>query len=292
MDIKNLRAFYFVGKYGSLPRAANYLKLTSPAISVQLKKLEKELRVKLFDRYPNKLVLTDRGRTLLSDVSRILDSLSKLQDVASQVPDLASEKLTIALGSDLAKFLAPQIAVFSERHPRFQLTILSKPSETLSLLLAGTVDVAIGWFPQIPRTLTRQTLFKSSLYLIFPANHLLTRRKRIVLEDVAAFSLILPSSRTAARRVVDSGFYSSGVEIKNILEVGSCESIVEFVRRNIGIGFVHDICFPKDGTSDIQSYDMGEELGRLEVSLVYKESVRSQSAYRALIDGFCKRGRK
>lgn len=292
MELKNLRAFYFVGKYGSLPKAANYLKLTSPAISVQLKKLEKELRVKLFDRHPNKLVLTDKGRILLNEVSRILDSLTKLQDVASQAPHVASEKLTIALGSDLPKFLAPKIAVFSQKHPHLQFTIVSKPSETLSLLLAGTVDVAIGWFPQIPRTLQKKTLFDSKLYLIFPANHFLAGKKKIFLDDVAAFPLILPSSRAAARRVVDSGFYSSGIEIKNVLEVGTCESILEYVRRDIGIGFVHDICLPKDGAKDIRSYDMGNELGTIEVSLIYKESILRQSSYQALIDSFCKPRRK
>jgi LysR family nitrogen assimilation transcriptional regulator len=288
MEIKNLRAFYFVGKYGSLPKAASYLKVTSPAISVQLKKLEKELRVKLFERHPNKLVITDKGRILLDQVSQILDSLTTLQDLASQAPPAAAEKLTIALGSDLPKFLAPQIAAFSQKNPGIQLTIVSKPSETLSLLLAGSVDVAIGWFPQIPRTLQKRTLFNSSLYLIFPAKHSLVYRKKIDLKDVAAFPLILPSSRVAARRIVDSGFYSNGVEVKNVLEVGTCESILEFVRRDIGIGFVHDICFPKNRVKDIRCYDMGKELGTIEVSLVYKESIRNQRSYQALIDSFCK----
>ena len=292
MELKNLRAFYFVGKYGSLPKAANFLKVTSPAISVQLKKLEKELRVKLFERHPNRLVLTDRGRSLLNEVSHILDSVTKLQDEAAQAPEAPSEKLTIGLGSDLPKFLAPQIASFSQKHPRLQLTIVSKPSETLSLLLAGSVDLAIGWFPQIPRTLQKKTLFNSRLYLIFRADHFLASKKNILLDDVAAFPLILPSSRVAARRVVDSGFYSRGVEIKNVLEVGTCESILEFVRRDIGIGFVHDICFPKADAKDIRSYDMGNELGTIEVSLVYKESILSQSSYQALIDSFCKPGRK
>jgi DNA-binding transcriptional LysR family regulator len=288
MEIKNLRAFYFVGKYGSLPKAATYLKLTPPAISIQLKKLEQELRVKLFERHANRLVLTDKGRTLLNEVSRILDSLTTLQEFASQAPPAASEKLTIALGSDLPKFLAPQIAAFSQEHPRLQLTIVSKPAETLSLLLAGSVDLAIGWFPQIPRTLQKRALFNSSLYLIFPSKHSLSSKKKIRLDDIAAFPLILPSSRVAARRIVDSGFYSSGVEIKNVLEVGTCESILEFVRRDIGIGFIHDICFPQSGVKDIRSYDMGNELGTIEVSLVYKESILSHSAYRALIESFCK----
>ncbi|MGH7834819.1 MAG: LysR family transcriptional regulator [Candidatus Binatia bacterium] len=288
MDFRNLRAFYFVGRYGSLPKAASYLKLTLPAISIQVKKLEEELRVKLFDRHPNKLVLTEKGRVLLEEASRILDSVTKLQQTAAQTTRDATEKLTLALGSDLPKFLAPQIAAFSQKHPLVQLTIISKPSETLSLLLAGAVDVAIGWFPQIPRTLQKRTLFNSKLYLIFPTNHPLACKSRLSLEQIAAFPLILHSSQAAARRVVDSAFYSSGIEIKNVLEVGTCESIMEYVRRGIGIGFVHDICLPKHGVREIQSRNMRRELGAIEVSLVYKQSVAIQPPYRALIESLCR----
>ena len=288
MDFRNLRAFYFVGRYGSLPKAASYLKLTLPAISIQVKKLEEELRVKLFDRHPNKLVLTEKGRVLLEEASRILDSVTKLQQTAAQTTRDATEKLTLALGSDLPKFLAPQIAAFSQKHPLVQLTIISKPSETLSLLLAGAVDVAIGWFPQIPRTLQKRTLFNSQLYLIFPTNHPLACKSRLSLERIAAFPLILHSSRAAARRVVDSAFYSSGIEIKNVLEVGTCESITEYVRQGIGIGFVHDICLPKHGAREIQSRNMRRELGTIEVSLVYKQSVAIQPPYRALIESLCR----
>jgi Bacterial regulatory helix-turn-helix protein, lysR family len=60
MDFRNLRSFYLISKYGTLLKAANYLKITLAAVSVQLKKLEDELRAKLFERHTNKLLLTEK----------------------------------------------------------------------------------------------------------------------------------------------------------------------------------------------------------------------------------------
>jgi DNA-binding transcriptional LysR family regulator len=287
VDLKTLRAFYFVGKYGGLLKAANYLKVTSPAISVQLKKLEKELHVTLFERRPNRLVLTEKGRLVLKEVSDILESITKLQSISAQTVHASTEKLTIGLGSDLPKFLAPQIASFSRKHPEVQLTIVSRPFQTLSLLLSGAVDVAIGWFPHIPRMVQKRPLFNSSLHLIVPQDHPLARKKRISLEDTASFRLILHSTSAFARRVVDEVFYRSGIEITNALEVGTCESIVEYVRRGVGIGFVHDICLPKKAEKEIRVRDMRGMVGTVEVAIIYKESIARQPSYHALIESLC-----
>jgi len=283
MDPRKLRAFYYVGKYGSLLTAANYLKVSSPAISVQLKALEKELQVKLFHRYPNRLVLTEHGRLLLNKASRVFEAMTQFEETASQAPQTDSELLTIALGSDLPKFLAPQIAAFSRSHPRLRMTIISRPSETLSLLLEGAVDVAIGWFPKVPRALQKRTLFDSKMYLVFPRNHPLSRKQNVSLADIASFRLILHARTAAARRVVDSRFHDNGIEIDNMLEVGTCEAIATFVRLGVGIGFIHDICLPKRRDRSMGWVDMSPKLGTLEVSLVYKKSTASRSSYQALI---------
>jgi len=283
MDPRKLRAFYYVGKYGSLLTAANYLKVSSPAISVQLKALEKELQVKLFHRKPNRLILTEHGRLLLNKASRVFEAMTQFEETASQAPQTDSELLTIALGSDLPKFLAPQIAAFSRSHPRLRMTIISRPSETLSLLLEGAVDVAIGWFPKVPRALQKRTLFDSKMYLVFPRNHPLSRKQNVSLADIASFRLILHARTAAARRVVDSRFHDNGIEIDNILEVGTCEAIATFVRLGVGIGFIHDICLPKRRDRSMGWVDMSPKLGTLEVSLVYKKSTASRSSYQALI---------
>jgi DNA-binding transcriptional LysR family regulator len=284
MDLKNLRAFHFVGRYGSLKVAANYLKVTSPAISLQIKKLERELRVQLFDRYPNRLVLTQTGAGLLKQTGVILDALSKLQDSATRGSPGYSEKLTIAFSTDLPKHFAPRIAAFSRSHPDLRLTILSRyPREAVPLLTDGAIDAAIGWFAKVPPDIQKKPLFTSRMHLIFPPRHLLARRKKRSLADIAHYRLVLHTSPTPTRKLVDAALSRYGVEAENILEAGTCDTIMEFVELGLGIGFVHDTCLLRQPRK-LQSIDMTGDVGTMEVSVIYRKSAAANSLHRSLID--------
>lgn len=284
MDLKKLRAFYAVGEHGSLRKAAKHLRLTSPAISVQLKKLEKELGTPLFTRRSNRLFLTEQGRVVLNEARHVFEALTKFKEAISVEPQIYSGKLTISVGTDLSKFFAPRVAAFSQKHPALRITVLSRPSaEALSSLLEGAVDVAIGWFPKVPRGIQKRPLLHSTMHLIIPNDHPLSRKKKPSLREVAGTRVILHRGRAAARRLIDSSFHESGIELDNILEVEICESIIEFVRLGIGVGFVHAICLPKP-VNLFRSLDMRREFGTIEISMIYRRSLMSQPSYQAFID--------
>ena len=180
MELEQLRTFYFVAKYGTLPGQVNYLKLTIPAISLRLKKLEQNLNAKLFYRYPNRLELTDKGHLFLRQVGHVFDAIDKLNKRPSlHIPGSYSGKLTISLGRDLARFFAPQIASFSQNHPLLRMTILSRSSpETLPLIAEGSVDLGIGRFLKCPRGIQKKLLLDSRIYLVLPKNHPLVRKRQ------------------------------------------------------------------------------------------------------------------
>ena len=284
MDLRHLRAFHFVGKYGSLKMAANYLKLTSAAISLQIKKLERELRVQLFDRHPNKLILTQTGAVLLKQAGAILEACSKLQDSATKGSHGYSEKLTIAFGSDLPKHFAPRIAAFSQSHPDLRLTILSRyPREAVPLLADGAIDAAVGWFAKVPPDIQKQSLFTSRMQLIFPPGHPLAHKKKLPLTDIANYRLVLHTGPTPTRKLVDAALSRHGIEAENILEAGTCDTIMEFVELGLGIGFVHDTCLLRQARK-LQSVDMTSDVGTMEVSVIYRKSAAAKPLHRSLID--------
>jgi DNA-binding transcriptional LysR family regulator len=138
MDLRQLRAFYLVGKYGNLAKAGNYLQLTPPAISIQLKKLENELQVRLFEHRPNKLILTDKGRVLLREIKNVFDALNQMQVALGGKSDAYEETIAIAFGRQRARAFAPQIAAFKKKYPRLKISIHSKTSsEAIAMLLDG-----------------------------------------------------------------------------------------------------------------------------------------------------------
>lgn len=75
MELNQLKAFVLVAQKGGLIEAANRLKLTPSGISLRIKRLEHEIGICLFERKPNKLILTEEGRAFLTRVKRILDDL-------------------------------------------------------------------------------------------------------------------------------------------------------------------------------------------------------------------------
>lgn len=284
MDLKQLRAFHFVGKCGSIKMAGNYLKLTSPAISLQIKKLERDLRVQLFERHPNKLVLTQAGTILLKQTEAVLDAVSRLQDSATKGSHSYSEKLTIAFGADLPKHFAPRIAAFSQNHPSLRLTILSRyPREAVPLLIDGAIDAAVGWFAKVPPEIQKQALFISRMRLIFPPRHPLAHRKRLQLADITKYRLVLHTSPTPTRKVVDAALSRYCIEAENILEAGTCDTIMELVELGLGIGFVHDTCLLRQSRK-LQSFDMASQVGTMEVSVIYRKTAVAKSLHRSLID--------
>ena len=285
MELEQLRTFYLVAKYGTLPRAANYLKLTIPAISLRLKKLEQDLNAKLFYRYPNRLELTDQGRLFLQQVGHVFDAIDKLRESIAPNPGSYSGKLTISLGRDLARFFAPQIASFSRNHPLLRIAVLSRSSpETLPLVAEGCVDLGIGRFLKCPRGIQKKLLLDSRIYLVLPRNHPLVRKRPIAPTDLSKYRLLLHAEGAGTRKLIDAGFAQSGVEISNILEVGTCESIIELVHRGVGIGLVHDICLPVRKGKALARIQMNEIFKPIEVSIIYKASAFSRPPCRALIE--------
>jgi DNA-binding transcriptional LysR family regulator len=285
MNLTELRSFYLVCKYGSLAKAANFLKLSPAAISLQIKRLESELFAEIFERRPNKLLLTDKGRVLLKEANHVFDAVAKLQEAVAAGPNAYREKISIAFGRHRARIFAAPIAAFSRKHPHVRISVYSKTSaEAISMLVSGDLDIGISSLPKVPRGIQKRKLLDNKLFLIFPSGHPLAKKRAIALDDLPLYPLILHPNEETTRKLIDSSFSARGIEIENVLEVGHCESIVEFVRLGLGVGFVHGMCLPMLPRENIKWYDMTNEFGRLELSLIYKKASMGKLSHRALIE--------
>ena len=175
MELRNLKAFYLVAKRGGLFRAAREMGVTPAALSLRLKHLELEIDVKLFERRPNRLVLTEDGSFFLNHVQRILEDIDNSVSLIHASKGTIAGNVSVALGGDIALVLAPYIAGFVKKNPQVRLRILSCSSpDTLELVLEDKVEVGIGRFQKLPRTLKKIHLFTSSLVAIYPKGHPLT----------------------------------------------------------------------------------------------------------------------
>jgi DNA-binding transcriptional LysR family regulator len=267
MNFTELKAFCLVANEGTLQHAAESLKLTPGAISLQISRLEAEIGIKLFQRTPNKLLLTDAGRTFLNQTQRLLQDFER---AVTLVRGGNTGSIVVTSGNDMAQFLAPRIAAFLKDNPLVNMSILTRSSpESLGLVLEGKADFGIGKFSTLPRSISRIRLFTSGIVALYPKGHALSRIKQVSLRDLVGYGLIVLPQNSETRSVIEKVFWNHGLEMKKVLEAGGCSVIREYVELRLGVGLVHEICVRgKRGTLCIA--DVKRLFPQYDVVLIYR----------------------
>jgi len=289
MELNQLKAFFLVAQKGGLVGAANRLKVTPSGISLRIKRLEREIGASLFDRKPNKLILTERGQVFLTRVKRILDDLESAVSLPERDEGAYSGNVSIALGSDLQPFLAPRIAAFVQSHPTVKLSLSARDSTSaLQLVMDDEVDIGIGRFAAVPPSLQKTHLFFTALQAIYPKDHPLLLFKKPTLRDLGSHALILLPPRSATRRAIDKTLATGGVETKRIIEAGGCFGIKQLVKLHLGIGLVHDICMITDKDRDLHVIDVSHLFPKFEVCVIHKKNRNLTLAQKTLVETLLK----
>jgi DNA-binding transcriptional LysR family regulator len=283
MDIARLRAFQLVARYGSLRSAAAHLKLTIPAVSVKISRLEDDLGVKLFERLPNKLILTAAGARFLPNVDAIFEHAEHaLVDLSSR---RIVGRLSVSVGNDLSTFFAPPISRYVNENPGVELSLqIYRSDEAVAALLRGEIDVAIGVFPQCPPGLNREVVFKTTLAALIPREHALASRRRVKMRDLVGQALILPPGWTETRKLIDRDLVGSSVQIGRYLEVVNCATAKVFVEQGAGIAIVHSLCVSDEHSATIRRLDFGSQFGRIDFCAAYRKNAAKSAIVSGLLD--------
>jgi DNA-binding transcriptional LysR family regulator len=256
------------------------LKLTPAAVSIQLKKLEQEVGVKLFDRYPNKLVLTAKGRVFANEVKQIFATLDRAVASISQRSGDYPVKISLSLANDASRFFIPRIGSLIQRKPHLRIAILLRSSsETLSLVQSGEIDFGIGRYRKIPAGIQRLRLFDDRILLIFPLENPPPWIHPVRLQELAKCRLFLLTRASTTRKLIDASLMSKNINLDDIIEVSTCQAGIEFVRLGLGVGLFHKICVSAAADKDLGLIDMSKFFGRSEVSLIYRSRMHLSLAH-------------
>ncbi len=293
MDTRSLKAFCLVARHSTLSRAAGAMRLSSAAISLQIKKLEVELGFSLFNHRPNKLALTDEGERFLEVATRILEELDSIREITVGKRESRATKITISMSNDSARFFSPAITSFIKKQPGLSTSILLRPSPiTLSSVMKGEADLGLGHFESVPQEMHKQELIESCYVLIFPRTHALARKADIGLGDLVAHPLIVSAQRTSGRRSIDSAFSRSGIQPQHMVEVSNCYMTTEYISLGLGIGLVHDNCLSSEMRKMVRCADVSGLFEKEKVSLIYRQAAPLGELHHALINTLIQYARK
>ena len=283
LDLKRLRAFQLVARQGSLRLAADRLKLTVPAVSGKLRKLEAELGVPLFDRLPNKLVLTPAGERFLREADAVIARAEQALATLSQ--GAPEGRLTVSVGSDHAWYFAPRIRTFFDRYPSVALSLrVYKSADAIVALDKGEIDVSFGIFPTLPKRLERQAIEESTLSIAYNPRELGLRRRPPGPADLTHQRVMVPPRSTITRQLIEEHLAPALARAQTVIEAPTCETAATFVEMGVGMALVHTLCMERHRSPDVRSVDLGPRYGKVAFCAVYRRGALRKPLVRALVD--------
>jgi DNA-binding transcriptional LysR family regulator len=240
LSLRQIRAFVSVAHLKSFTRAASLLHLSQPALTVQIRRLEEALAVRLLDRSTRTVELTRVGRELAPVFQRLL---RELDTVVIDSRDLAAKRYGVvriaALPSVAAGVLPDAIAAFREINPR--VTFMLKDviaSRVLSLVRTEEVDLGVMGGDLVEPDIEIVCTVQDRMHVVFPAEHPIEAAPEITLDVLASHPLILMDPDTSVRAIVDGAFIAAGR-----LPIPACEATymmtaVGMVRAGLGLAIL------------------------------------------------------
>jgi LysR family transcriptional regulator, transcriptional activator of the cysJI operon len=251
--LENFRLVVFrkVADQLSFRKAAEELYLTQPAVSLQIKALEEDLGVNLFDRTGSQIGLTAAGDVLLRYAEQVSSLLSQAEgEIVSQTCD-HSGHLALGASTTVAQYVLPGfLGNFQKQFPRVHTTLISGNTEQVVAALEDK-KIALGLIegPARSRGVKTEPFLKDSLVLIASSAHELAERPSIACADLKTAPMLMRERGSGTRRVVEMALERHGIKRNSLnitMELDSSEAIKSAVEAGLGIGFISRWAIAKD----------------------------------------------
>ncbi|MEM7507388.1 MAG: LysR substrate-binding domain-containing protein [Pseudomonadota bacterium] len=245
MRYVQLRAFHHVAVHGGFSRAAAALGLTQPALSDQVRKLEAEYELRLFDRGQKQVRLTPAGEQLLEITHRLFETEQLALDLLSEAQAPRSGRLNII--ADSAHHMLHVLGPFRAAYPAIFVSVTAGNSQQVIEALYR-YDADIGVVGQIPERSDYQVVKLSSTPIIaFAAEgHPAVTCQGLTLAELADQPLVLRESGSKTRAKIEEAARRQAIDIEPAIEAEGREAVREIVAAGGGIGVVSEAEFGAD----------------------------------------------
>jgi DNA-binding transcriptional LysR family regulator len=237
--IRQLEVLDAVGREGSVTAAAAALHLTQPAVSMQLRQLEEQLQVSLFEPVGRGLQITEPGRELAAMAGDLLLRLDDFTEAARELRGVRRGRVRLGVVST-AKYFAPRLlAQFLKAHPGLDIKLsVYNRAHIIEELQSYSIDLGIMGRPPDGSQLVGTPFAPNPLAIVAAPSHPLSLRNRISPADLEHERFIVREAGSGTRIAMDRFFADVGINIDPIMEADSNETIKQSVMAGIGIGML------------------------------------------------------
>jgi LysR family cyn operon transcriptional activator len=234
VELRQLRYFLTIAEEGQFRRAAERLSLTGPALSQQIRQLENELDVTLFDRLGREVRLTSAGQVLVERARRVLRDLDDLRLALDELRALRRGELRVGVVQTVNEAVLPLVlARFTAAYPGIRVTVEERSADGIEEgVLDGSLQLGVGFTPPTRGAIASERLFSEELLLVVRPDHPLARRPYCDVADLAAVPLALFPPSFCTRRLWERCAAAAGIDSQVRVEVNTASGLLATVRAS------------------------------------------------------------
>ncbi len=239
VTLRQMRVFATVARQLSFTRAARELHLTQPAVSQQVKLLETEVGLPLFEQVGRKVHLTAAGSELLRYAEELLDLLRDAGETLAAMRGLKRGVLKLGAVSTAKYFTPSLLSAFTAEYPEVTIKFsVGNREETIRQLAANETDLVImGRSPRELDTIA-EPFAKHPFVIIASPDHGLASKRHIRLQQLSAENFVIREEGSGTRASMEHVFRDRGASFSASMEAGSNETIKQSVMAGMGISFI------------------------------------------------------
>ena len=255
MNFQQLRSIRETARCGyNLTEVANVLYTSQPGVSRQIRELEEELGVDIFERNGKRLTgLTDPGRGILQIIERLLLEAENLQRASREYTEQEIGTLAVATTHTQARYMLPKVVqAFRAAFPKVRIALQqSSPEHIAEWVISGRSDVGIATegLSQFDE-LVSFPCYRWHHAIVVPDGHPLLQKSPVTLADLAAYPLITYDLGFTGRSHIDDAFRQADISTDIVLTAMDSDVIQQYVALGLGVGLVASMALQhRDGNT-------------------------------------------
>lgn len=283
MNLRDLHYLVTVAETLHFGKAALLCHVSQPTLSMQLKKLEDELGVQLFERTNKQVMLTPIGSAMVARARHVLAEIAQMKQLAATAHDPLAGELRLGLFPTLAPYLLPGLMPpLKSAFPKLELLLVEEKTPTLiAQLEAGQIDVALLAMPVDSDALAHAPLFVEPFLLAVAATHPLAKRKSVRLEDMRDQSVLLLEDGHCLRDQALEVCHMLGIGETNHFRATSLETLRHMVASSRSVTLMPKLA-TQDGNAALRYIPFASSAPARHIGLYWRRSCARATLFAAM----------
>jgi DNA-binding transcriptional LysR family regulator len=270
ITLRQLHGFRAVAELGSFTRAAERLKIAQPALSLGIRELELELKLRLFDRTTRKVELTSAGREFLQSVDKLISDLEIAVKNAQDWADRKRGRCIVAAPPFLAAMIIPAvISEYNAAYPGIDVRVIDAQTDVIvEKVRSGAADLGVGTFPPAEEGVRRDLLFKDTLMAMGSPRLSGMRSNRMTWRDLLRLPIIALTPESGIRQLMDQTFEKLDQNVRPAYEVSHITTAVMLVEAGLGVAVLPSYAWGFANTFEIIAKPLLDPAVTREVTII------------------------